>query len=107
MSREPQSKQRQQPTRPKAKGWDHLIDSDTLDTAEDEVVVISNHTSDILENHCGELFTIGGVDLSDAPRALDRKHTFLYLRGLPKSLVRVRASKARLESHCAELFTIG
>ncbi|PYH61234.1 uncharacterized protein BO96DRAFT_478835 [Aspergillus niger CBS 101883] len=37
---------------------DDLISFDTLDTAEDEVVVISSHTSDIVESHCGELFTI-------------------------------------------------
>ncbi|KAL3255666.1 hypothetical protein ABHI18_008157 [Aspergillus niger] len=37
---------------------DDLISFDTLDTAEDELVVISSHTSDIVESHCGELFTI-------------------------------------------------
>ncbi|KAI2951417.1 hypothetical protein CBS147323_10560 [Aspergillus niger] len=37
---------------------DDLISFDTLDTAEDEVVVISSHTSDIVESHCGEIFTI-------------------------------------------------
>ncbi|GKZ34838.1 hypothetical protein AbraIFM66950_005235 [Aspergillus brasiliensis] len=37
---------------------DDLIVFDTLDTAEDEIVVISGHNSDIVESHCGEIFTI-------------------------------------------------